>query len=78
MAISAFILIDVTGNHTKVAYKTISRMEGVKAVYTVTGAHDIIAHVEAEDIKKLSDLLLTKIRSIDGVIKTLTSFVLSF
>ena len=78
MAISAFILIDVTGNHTKVAYKTISRMEGVKAVYTVTGAHDIIAHVEAEDIKKLSDLLLTKIRSIDGVIKTMTSIVLSF
>ena len=78
MAISAFVLIDVTGNHTKVAYKTIARMEGVKSVYTVTGSHDIIAQVEAEDINSLSDLILTKIRSIDGVLKTMTSIVLSF
>jgi DNA-binding Lrp family transcriptional regulator len=77
MAIQAFVLIDVTGNHTKVAFKTIARMDGVKAVYTVTGAHDIIAHVEAEDIQSLSELVLSKIRSIDGVIKTMTSVVLS-
>ena len=77
MGISAFVLIDVTGNHTRVAFKTISRMPGVKAVYTVTGAHDIIAHVEADDIQNLSDLILSKIRSIDGVIKTMTSIVLN-
>ena len=77
MAVTAFVLIDVTGNHTKVAFKTIARMDGVKAVYTVTGAHDIIAKVEAEDIENLSGLVLSKIRSIDGVIKTMTSIVLS-
>jgi DNA-binding Lrp family transcriptional regulator len=77
MAISAFVLIDVTGNHTKVAYKTIQRMDGVKSVFTVTGSHDIIAHVEAANIESLSELVLSKIRSIDGVIKTMTSIVLS-
>src|SRR2546430_5534893 len=34
MALSAFILIDVAGDHTKSAYKTIQRISGVKAVYT--------------------------------------------
>jgi len=77
MALEAFILIDVTGNLTKSAFKTITRMSGIKAVYTVTGAHDIIAHVQAEDIYSLSDLILSKIRSIDGVTKTMTSIVLT-
>ncbi len=75
MAISAFILIDARGDHTKITSKTLSRMEGVKAVYTVTGSHDVIAHIEANDIEGLSDLL-AKIRSIDGVMKTETSIVL--
>lgn len=75
--VSAFILIDVTGDHTKSAFKTITRMAGVKAVYAVTGSHDLIVHVEAGDISGLSELILSKIRSIDGVTKTLTSIVLN-
>ena len=30
MGVSAFILIEVAGDHTKSAYKTIQRMSGVK------------------------------------------------
>lgn len=77
MSVSAFVLIDVTGNHTKSAYKTITRMEGVKAVHAVTGSHDLIVQIESETIEGLSELVLSKIRSIDGVTKTLTSIVLS-
>ena len=76
MAISAILLVDVTGDHTKSAYKTITRMEGVKATYAVTGPHDIIVLLEAESIEKLGDLILSKIRSIDGVTKTTTSIIL--
>ena len=77
MAILAFVLVDVTGDHTKSAYKTITRMSGVKSVYAVTGAHDIIILVEADSIETLGDLILSKIRSIDGVTKTMTSIVLN-
>ena len=77
MAISAFVLVDVTGDHTKSAYKTITRMEGVKSAYAVTGAHDLIILVETENIQTLGDLILSKIRSIDGVTKTMTSIVLN-
>jgi len=72
MALEAFVMINVTGDHTKSAYKTITRINGVKEVYTVTGVCDIIAHVEAEDINILSDLIVSKIRAVDGVTRTMT------
>jgi DNA-binding Lrp family transcriptional regulator len=77
MAISAFVLIDTTGNHTKSAYKTITRIEGVKAVSPVTGPFDLIAQVEAETLEVLNDRVMTRLRGIDGVIKTNTAIVLN-
>jgi len=77
MAVLAFVLVDVTGDHTKSAYKTITRMAGVKYVYAVTGAHDLIILCETDSIETLGDLILSKIRSIDGVVKTMTSIVLN-
>ena len=50
MAIEAFVLMETTGNHTKSAYKTLTRITGVKAVYPVTGPFDLIAQVEAEGL----------------------------
>jgi DNA-binding Lrp family transcriptional regulator len=52
-------------------------MTGVKYVYAVTGAHDLIILCETESIETLGDLILSKIRSIDGVMKTMTSIVLN-
>ncbi len=76
MAISAFVLIDTTGNHTKSAYKTLTRIQGVKAVYPVTGPHDLVAEVEAETLEELNDLVMARIRGIDGITKTNTAIVL--
>ena len=76
MAISAFVLIDVTGNHTKSAYKTLTRIQGVKSVYAVTGPFDLIAQVEAETIEELNEIVLSRIRSVDGIVKTSTALVL--
>jgi DNA-binding Lrp family transcriptional regulator len=77
MALSAFILIEVAGDHTKSAYKTIQRISGVKAVYTVSGSYDLIVQIETEDLQTLSDLLVSKIRAVDGVTKTNTCLVLN-
>ena len=76
MAISAFVLIDTTGNHTKSAYSTLTRIQGVKAVYPVTGPHDLVAQVEAETLEELNDLVMARIRGIDGITKTNTAIVL--
>jgi DNA-binding Lrp family transcriptional regulator len=77
MPVSAFVLVDVTGDHTKSAYKTMTRLEGVKAVYTVSGPYDLIAHVEVESLEQLSELILSRIRSVDGVTKTTSAIVLN-
>lgn len=76
MAISAFVLIDVTGDHTKSAYKTLTRILGVKSLYAVTGPFDLIAQVEAETIEELNEIVLSRIRSVDGITKTSTALVL--
>jgi DNA-binding Lrp family transcriptional regulator len=77
MALSAFILIEVAGDHTKSAYKTIQRIAGVKAAYPVSGNYDLIVQVEAENMEMLSELLMSKIRAVDGVTKTNTCLVLN-
>ena len=76
MAISAFVLIDTTGNHTKTAYKTLTRIQGIKAVYPVTGPYDLIAQVEAETLEELNDLIMVRLRGVDGITKTNTAIVL--
>lgn len=76
MPISAFVLIDVTGDHTKSAYKTITRIDGVKTVYGVTGPYDLVAQVEANNLQELNDMVLSRIRSVDGVMKTTTAIIL--
>src|SRR5439155_1085803 len=75
--VAAFILIEVTGDHTKSVFKTIQRMAGVKAAYMVSGSYDLLVQVEADSLEALSDLLLSKIRSVDGVTKTTTCMVLN-
>ena len=77
MALEAFVLMETTGAHTKSAYKTLTRIQGVKMVYPVTGPYDLIAHVTADTIEELNDLIMTRIRSVDGVIKTNTAIVLT-
>jgi DNA-binding Lrp family transcriptional regulator len=77
MAISAFVLIDTTGNHTKSAYKTLTRIQGVKAVFPVTGPYDLIAQVEADTLEELNDLVIVRIRGVDGITKTNTVIVLN-
>jgi DNA-binding Lrp family transcriptional regulator len=40
--------------------------------HAVTGPYDIIAHVEAANIDALGKVVLSKIRTINGIVKTLT------
>jgi DNA-binding Lrp family transcriptional regulator len=72
----AFVLIDVMVGKTKEILKALVGMEGVKSAHAVTGPHDIIALVEGENLKSLSDVVLSRIRGVKGVIRTLTCMVI--
>ena len=77
MAVSAFIMVDVAGDHTKSAYKTITRIPFVKKVDAVTGPFDLVAQIEAATLESLNDLVLSRIRGVDGVVKTSTAIILN-
>ncbi|MYD31916.1 MAG: Lrp/AsnC family transcriptional regulator [Nitrospira sp. SB0661_bin_20] len=77
MAVSAFIMVDVTGDHTKSAYKTITRIPLVKKVYAVTGPFDLVVQIEADTLESLNELVLSRIRGVDGVMKTSTAIILN-
>jgi len=68
-----FILLNTkAGKAFKVA-EEVSKIEGVKAAYVVTGPYDVIAYFESEqpiaDVKKV----ISKIHEIDGVERTITA-----
>lgn len=60
MSTQAFVLIDVMVGRTKEILKALVGMEGVKSAHAVTGPHDIIALVEGENLKSLSDVVLSR------------------
>lgn len=76
MSTQAYILIDVMVGKTKEILKALLVMEGVKSAHAVTGPHDIIALLEAENLKSLGDVVLSQIRGVKGVVRTLTCMVI--
>lgn len=70
---NAFVLIEARAGKVKSILDGIKKLTGVKAVHAVIGPYDIIAYVEAGDLKALGDLVVGKIHAIDGVERTLTS-----
>ncbi len=76
MAISAFVFIDVESKKTAEVFSVISVFSGVKSVYAISGPYDIIALIEGDDFFEISQIVVGGIRSLDGVVKTMTCFVL--
>jgi len=72
----AYVLIDVMVGRTKEALKAMEGIEGVKSVHAVTGPHDLIALVECENLKSLGEVVLSQIRGVKGVTRTVTCMVI--
>jgi DNA-binding Lrp family transcriptional regulator len=71
----AFVMIDVHPGREAEAQQSVRRMPGVQFVYQVTGAHDMIAFVDAEPYEELA-VIVSKIRKLDWVKATDTELVL--
>ena len=71
----AFVMIDVHPGREGETQDQIRKMAGVQSVYQVTGAHDMVAFVDAEPYEELA-VIVSKIRRLDGVRATDTELVL--
>jgi DNA-binding Lrp family transcriptional regulator len=72
----AYVLIDAMVGRTKEVLVALQGMEGVKLVDAVTGPHDLIAVVEAETLKDLGEVVLSRVRGVKGVTRTVTCMVI--
>ena len=72
MGARAFILIETQVGRTRHVLEAIRRVAGVKEADIVTGTFDIIAQIEAPDIRSMADVVTGQIQSVRGVVRTIT------
>ena len=75
MSISAYIFIECTAGAARQVAKEVSKLEGVVRSNATTGPYDVIALVESDNIQILGDVIVTKIQSLPGVLRTQTNVV---
>lgn len=68
----AYLLINTQSGKDRQALGEIKKIEGVSQAHICTGLHDIICYIEEADLSTMGEILISKVRSIDGVVKTVT------
>lgn len=74
--IKAHVMITVSPRMTADIIKHMEKLDGVRAIYSVSGPHDLIAEVAAMSVKDL-DKMIDEIIEIAGVERTVSSVILS-
>ncbi len=69
---SAYILIESLPGKALDLVNSVKGVDGVQTVHLVTGPYDVIAFVEAADLKSLGELIVKKIQASGCVARTLT------
>lgn len=75
MSVSAYIFVETTTGKAREVSATIQQLKGVMRCNTITGPYDLIALVEAGDIRQLSDVVVTQIQATPGVLRTMTNII---
>ena len=67
-----FVLCKLAPGKEQKAVSEIRALEGVTEVYMVFGGWDLILAAEADTVDKLSNLVVSRVRAVDGVAGTET------
>lgn len=71
----AFVLIKVETGKVQEVLRAISAMPQVKEAYCVTGPDDIIAVLESDDAKSISEVVIAGLHGVQGIKGTDTRMV---
>lgn len=74
--IKAHVMITVSPRMTAEIITSMEKLDGVRAIYSVSGPHDLIAEVAAMSVTDL-DAMIDEIIAIEGVERTVSSVILS-
>ena len=74
--IAALMTIEVEGNHLEKVVRTLRGDPEVHTLHTTNGRWDLIAEVGVDSVEAL-DQAISRIRRIEGIVRTETSLLLS-
>lgn len=74
--IKAHVMITISPRMTTDIIKNMKKLDGVRAIYSVSGPHDLIAEFAAMSVTDL-DKMIDEIIAIEGVERTVSSVILS-
>ncbi len=72
MTTQAVILIEIAVGKTKEVAESLKGVPGIQSTFLVTGPYDVIAVIEAPDMRGIGNLVEEKIHSLSGVTRTVT------
>lgn len=67
-----FVLISAAPGQEQAVYKALQGVAEISELHPLFGEYDLIAKLEAPDIEALGHLVVSKIRSVDGIVDTKT------
>lgn len=74
----AFVLFKTLPSQERNVYLTLTNHSSVVEVHALYGEYDLIVRISADDSKKLSGMLMTEFRQIDGVKDTQTLIAVDY
>ncbi|MET3960554.1 DNA-binding Lrp family transcriptional regulator [Marmoricola sp. OAE513] len=72
MVAQAYVLIQTDVKRAAEVATRIGEIKGVTLAENITGPYDVIVRTEARNLDELDKLVLTKVRQVDGIIRSLT------
>ena len=76
MATKAIILIETSVGKTRDVANVLKQVGGMQSVEVVTGPYDVIAVIEAHDMRAIGAVVEEKIHTLSGVARTVTCVAL--
>ena len=73
-----FVLMHVLPLREYEVFNKLSKLHEVRELHPLFGEYDLIAKIEAEDYENIGEIIVNKIRTIDGITDTKTLTGLRF
>jgi DNA-binding Lrp family transcriptional regulator len=67
-----FVLMHVSSLHENEVFKNLLKLHEVIDLHPVFGEYDFIAKIVAKDYESIEEIVINKIKTIDGIIDTKT------
>ena len=67
-----FVLVRVSPKHEKDVFNKLSKLLEVIEIHSLFGEYDLLAKVESVGYESIGEIVVNKIRTIDGIIDTQT------